>query len=109
MTNSFTDYAIVLVTTSSIEEAKAIASALVESELAACVTIIPVQSIYKWLGEINHDQEWQLIIKTKLEQFQALSNKVIELHSYEVPEIIALPIVAGSQSYLNWIGENVHK
>ncbi|WP_013320905.1 divalent-cation tolerance protein CutA [Gloeothece verrucosa] len=107
MSDSVTDYGIVLVTTSSPEEAKVIASALVESQLAACVTVIPVQSIYRWQGEINEDQEWQLIIKTRLELFRALSDKVIELHSYEVPEIIALPIVAGSQAYLNWIGENV--
>lgn len=107
MTDLITGYGIVLVTTSSQQEAGAIASALIESKLAACVTVIPVQSIYRWQGEINHDQEWQLIIKTKLEKFQELSDKVIELHSYEVPEIIALPIVAGSPSYLNWIEENV--
>ncbi|ACK71600.1 CutA1 divalent ion tolerance protein [Gloeothece citriformis PCC 7424] len=107
MTDSVTEYGIVLVTTSSQEEAEAIAFALIESVLAACVTVMPVQSIYKWQGDIYNEQEWQLIIKTKLEQFQDLSDKVIELHSYDVPEIIALPIVDGSESYLTWIGENV--
>lgn len=107
MTDLVTSYGIVLVTTSSQQEASLIASALIESHLAACVTVIPVQSIYRWQGQINHEQEWQLIIKTKLELFQALSDQVTELHSYEVPEIIALPIIAGSQSYLNWIEENV--
>lgn len=102
-------YGVVLVTTSSQAEAEAIASALVVTELAACVNIIPVQSIYRWDGKIQNDQEWQLIIKTNLSQFKALEAKVIELHSYELPEIIALPITTGSPSYLSWIGGQVAK
>ncbi|MGK7876457.1 MAG: divalent-cation tolerance protein CutA [Xenococcaceae cyanobacterium] len=100
-------YGIVLVTASSKVEGEAIASALVEAQLAACVTLTPVHSIYTWQGKVNSDEEWQLIIKTDLAQFPALSAKVQELHSYEVPEIIALPIIAGSDSYLEWISENV--
>lgn len=107
MEPTFVGYGVVLVTTASQTEGEAVASALVEAKLAACVSLLPVQSIYTWQGKIHCEQEWQLIIKTNLTQFPALSAKIKELHSYEVPEIIALPIVSGSQSYLNWIGENV--
>jgi periplasmic divalent cation tolerance protein len=107
MMQQATGYGVVLVTAASQEEGEAIASALVELKLAACVTLMPVRSIYTWQGKVNSEQEWQLIIKTQLSQFPALSAKIKELHSYQVPEIVALPIVAGSQSYLDWIGENV--
>lgn len=102
-------YGVVLVTASSQQEAEAIATSLVKSQLAACVSLVPIQSIYTWQGELHQDQEWQLLIKTDLTQFQTLEAKIRELHSYEVPEIIALPIVAGSHPYLNWISESVHK
>jgi periplasmic divalent cation tolerance protein len=102
-------YGVVLVTASSQQEAEAIATSLVKSQLAACVNLVPIQSIYTWQGELHQDQEWQLLIKTDLAQFQTLEAKIRELHSYEVPEIIALPIVAGSHPYLNWISESVHK
>ncbi|PSF36794.1 divalent-cation tolerance protein CutA [Aphanothece hegewaldii CCALA 016] len=107
MEQQFTRYGIVLVTASSEAEGKAIASSLISSKLAACVSLFPVQSIYTWQEEIHHEQEWQLIIKTDLTHFNTLAKKIQELHSYEVPEIIALPIIEGSQSYLNWIGANV--
>lgn len=107
MEANFTGCGIVLVTASSKEEGEAIASALLEAKLAACVSIFPVHSMYVWQGKVNSDDEWQLTIKTHLAQFSALEAKIRELHSYEVPEIIALPIVAGSQAYLDWIGENV--
>ncbi|AFY75963.1 MAG: divalent-cation tolerance protein CutA [Hydrococcus sp. C42_A2020_068] len=107
MEQKATDYGIVLVTASSQAEGEAIASALVELKLAACVTLLPVRSIYTWQGQVNSEEEWQLLIKTNLSRFSVLEAKIKELHSYQVPEIIALPIVAGSQSYLNWIGENV--
>lgn len=108
MTHSLTDYGVVLVTTSSKEEGEAIAASLVESKLAACVTLLPVQSIYTWQGKVNNDSEWQLMIKTRLDKFAELSAKIKSLHSYQVPEIIAIPIIAGSQSYLDWIGDNVN-
>lgn len=75
--------------------------------MAACVSITPVRSLYTWQGKVNFDQEWQLIIKTDLNRFSVLEAKIKELHSYEVPEIIALPIAAGSQSYLGWIADNL--
>jgi len=102
-----TNYGVVLVTAGSQQEAEAIATSLVESRLAACVNVLPIQSVYTWKGEINKEQEWQLLIKTDLAQFPNLEAKIRELHSYEVPEIIALPILAGSHSYLNWISASV--
>jgi periplasmic divalent cation tolerance protein len=102
-----TGYGVVLVTASSRQEAEAIAQNLVESQLAACVNLMPVHSIYTWQGKVNLEEEWQLTIKTDLAQFPALEAKIRELHSYEVPEIIALPILAGSPRYLQWISDNV--
>jgi periplasmic divalent cation tolerance protein len=100
-------YGVVLVTASSQTEAEAIARSLVESRLAACVSLMPIQSIYVWKGETHTDQEWQLLIKTDLTQFASLEAQIRAIHSYDVPEIIALPIVAGSQPYLRWLGEQV--
>ncbi|MGE5657070.1 MAG: divalent-cation tolerance protein CutA [Actinomycetota bacterium] len=101
------NYGVVLVSAGSRAEAEAIAKSLVESQLAACVSITPIYSFYTWEGKLYSDDEWQLIIKTNLAQFEMLEEKVRELHSYEVPEIIALPIVAGSVPYLQWISEQV--
>ncbi len=105
--NSESNYGVVLVTAGSQQEASAIATSLVKSQLAACVSLMPIHSIYTWQGELHQEQEWQLLIKTDLSKFQTLEAKIRELHSYEVPEIIALPILAGSQAYLNWISEQV--
>jgi periplasmic divalent cation tolerance protein len=107
MTKSDTGYGIVMVTASSQTEGETIAHALVTLKLAACVTMLPVRSLYTWQGKVNNEQEWQLLVKTDLAQFSVLEAKIRELHSYQVPEIIALPIVEGSRSYLDWIGENV--
>jgi periplasmic divalent cation tolerance protein len=104
---SRTGYGIVMVTAGSRGEAEAIAQALVTSQLAACVSLMPIGSIYSWQGQIHNEQEWQLLIKTDLAQFETLSAKIRELHSYEVPEIIALPIIAGSAPYLEWISQQV--
>ncbi|MBW4638057.1 MAG: divalent-cation tolerance protein CutA [Gloeocapsa sp. UFS-A4-WI-NPMV-4B04] len=103
------NYGVVLVTASSRTEAEAIATSLVQSQLAACVSLLPIHSIYTWQGELHQEQEWQLLIKTDLAQFDTLAAKIRELHSYEVPEIIALPIVCGSQPYLQWISEQVKR
>lgn len=101
------NYGVVLVSAGCRAEAEAIATTLVKSKLAACVNLVPIQSIYTWQGELHQEQEWQLLIKTDLSQFPTLEAKIRELHSYEVPEIIALPIVAGSKSYLDWISTSV--
>ncbi len=105
--DSFTDYGIVLVTTGSQEEAEKIANVLVESKLAACVSFSPINSIYTWQGKVNKDQEWQLFIKTDLTRFPTLEAKILEHHTYEVPEIIAIPILKGHQPYLQWIAQQV--
>lgn len=98
-------YGVVLVTAGSRAEAEAIATSLVQSQLAACVSLLPIYSIYTWQGELHKEEEWQLLIKTDLAQFSTLETKIRELHSYEVPEIIVIPIVAGSQPYLKWISQ----
>ena len=94
-------------TAASETEAENIAKSLVEHKLAACVSLSPIRSIYTWQGEIHSESEWQLLIKTDLAKFEALKTKVQELHSYEVPEIIGIEIVAGSEAYLNWIGQSL--
>ena len=97
---------IVLVTCGSEEEALKISRSLVEERLAACVNLIsPVRSIYRWEGEIWDEKEWLLMIKTQRKRFKEIEAKVKSLHSYSVPEIIALPIIAGSSSYLAWLAE----
>lgn len=100
-------FGVVLVTVASKEEAIAIAHALVESKLAACVSILPIQSIYTWQGTVHQKDEWQLLVKSDLSKFTELEAKIRDLHSYEVPEIIALPIVAGSKPYLQWIEASI--
>jgi periplasmic divalent cation tolerance protein len=98
---------VVLVTVSSQEEGEAIARSLVERNLAACVSLMPIQSIYRWQGALCNDAEWQLVIKTNLAQGEDLVQAIQALHSYDLPEIIALPIVAGSSAYLAWVAETV--
>ncbi|MEA5598528.1 divalent-cation tolerance protein CutA [Rivularia sp. UHCC 0363] len=102
-----TECGIVLVTTGSQQEAEKIANALVEAKLAACVSFTSINSIYTWQGKVSKDQEWQLFIKTDLTRFPTVEAKILELHSYEVPEIIVLPIIKGHQPYLQWIAQQV--
>ncbi|MEG4243072.1 divalent-cation tolerance protein CutA [Microcoleus sp. MON2_D6] len=101
------NFGVVLVTAASEAEAENLAKSLVENKLAACVSLSPIRSIYSWQGEIHSESEWQLLIKTDLAKFEDLKTKVQELHSYEVPEIIAIPIIAGSDAYLNWLGQSL--
>lgn len=107
MTEEIQQYGVILVTAASKSEAEKIARSLVSSKLAACVTLFPVQSIYTWQNQIEDAEEWQLMIKSELVHFDALEAKIRELHSYDVPEVIALPIVAGSHPYLTWISQQV--
>jgi periplasmic divalent cation tolerance protein len=103
------EYIAVLVTVGSAEEGEALARALVGEQLAACVSIIgPVQSVYRWQGEVHCDQERLLIIKTRAALFELLAARVKALHSYDVPEVIALPITAGSAEYLQWLAAETH-
>lgn len=102
-----TNYGIVLVTASSQMEATSIAETLIQAKLAACVSIMPIRSLYTWNGKIHNEEEWQLVIKTDLNRFTQLEAKIRSVHSYEVPEMIAVPIVQGSQPYLQWITEQI--
>jgi len=103
-----TDYRIVLTTAGSAEEAERIASALVEDQLAACVNIVaPIISVYRWKGALQKEQEWLLLIKTSAVASERVSQKIRELHSYDLPECIQIPIEAGGADYLKWIEENV--
>lgn len=94
-----------LVTCGSAKEARKIARALVEGKLAACVNVLraPVESIYRWKGKVETAREFLLVIKTTRKRFAALEAKVRRMHSYDVPEIIALPIEQGSRAYLAWV------
>jgi len=103
-----TNKRLVLTTASSAEQSKKIARALVESRLAACVNIIPkIESIYRWESKIEEAQEYLLLIKTTAEAFPAVQEKLQQLHSYDVPECIALPIDEGSEAYLRWIDDSL--
>ena len=102
------EYIVVYVTVGSSGEAERLSRALVEEKLAACVNRVrAVQSVYRWEGKIEVNEEDLLIIKTKRDLFDRLTRRVGELHSYTVPEVIALPIVEGSPAYLQWLGEQV--
>ena len=90
--------------TTPVDEADAIARALVEERLAACVNIVPrVVSVYRWKGQIETDDEALLVIKTRKECFDALDRRMRELHPYEVYELVALPIEQGNAPYLDWL------
>ena len=99
-----TDKIVVLITTSSEEEAHEIAESLVNRRKAACVNIVPrVDSLFWWKGKLDSARESLLLVKTKASLFPEIISLVKEIHSYEVPEIIALPIIAGSEDYLKWL------
>jgi periplasmic divalent cation tolerance protein len=106
---AMTDKIVVLVTCGSAKEARKIARAVVEKRLAACANILtnPVQSVYRWKGTVESAKEFLLVIKTTQARFPKLKSEVTRLHSYEVPEIIALPIAAGASNYFAWISESV--
>jgi periplasmic divalent cation tolerance protein len=101
------EYIVVLITASNDGEAASIAKAIVEERLAACANIVrDIRSIYRWQGNIEDDNEALLVVKTRYGLFRQLVERVKQLHSYDVPEIIALPIIDGSADYLNWIQES---
>ncbi len=103
-----TDKRIVLSTAGSEDEARKIARHLVDKQLAACVNIVPqIESIYRWQGKVESSNEWLLLIKTTTEKFPAVREAIRELHSYELPECIAIGVEDGSADYLEWIGQSV--
>jgi periplasmic divalent cation tolerance protein len=100
------DEIIVFITASNDDEASKIAKALVEARLAGCVNVVKnIRSVYSWEGKVEDEPEVLMIAKTQKALFNDLMKKVKELHSYTVPEIIALPIVDGSEEYLKWLRE----
>jgi periplasmic divalent cation tolerance protein len=104
-----TDKLVVLVTSSTATEADHIAFRLVEEQLAACVNVLetPVRSTYRWQGKVETATEYLLVIKTSRGRFAALRDRITALHSYDTPEVIALPIQAGAEKYLAWLGESL--
>jgi periplasmic divalent cation tolerance protein len=103
------DCIVVLVTCGGHSEAEKIASQLVEKKLVACANLVPgIESWYWWEGKVNHDQEILLIMKTVREKFDLLVEIIRGIHSYAVPEIVALPIHQGFDAYLQWVAESVH-
>lgn len=101
-------YVVVLVTTSSRKEAENIAQCLLDERLIACANLIgPITSIFTWEGKTEKAEEYMILLKTRLELFEKLSEKVKALHSYKVPEIITLPIIKGSDAYLEWLNTSL--
>jgi len=101
-----TEFIIVLITASKEDEAVRIARELVDSRLAACVNMVKgIRSIYRWKGKREDEEEVLMVVKTRQDLFDGLKKRVKELHSYSVPEIIALPVMEGSEEYLKWLRE----
>lgn len=99
---------VVLTTADSLELAHKIATALVEAREAACVSIVPgIRSIYWWEGKICDEGEFLLLIKSSAERFEAIRSRIRQVHTYQVPEIISLPLTAGDPDYLRWLREQV--
>jgi len=104
---SATGCVVVSTATGSAEAAREIAAALVAERLAACVQITPIESHYRWQGEVQHEPEFLLQIKTTANRFAAVEALIKRLHTYDLPEIAVTPIIAGSAEYLAWIAESV--
>jgi periplasmic divalent cation tolerance protein len=103
-----TDKVVIFVTVASRGEGKKIARHLVETRLAACVNISqPIESVYRWEGQIAEEREFLLIIKSTAELFPEIKTEISKIHSYHTPEIICLPIIDGSRNYLQWISDSV--
>ena len=98
-----TEACVILVTAGSEAEAETLAEALIEERLAACVQLMPIRSRYVWKGAVQRDDEVLLLIKTKAALFEAVRTRVRELHSYETPEVVMLPMTAADADYLAWI------
>lgn len=89
------------------DNAEAIARLLVEERLAACVQVMPIESWYRWEGVVHHDPELMLLVKTTSARLAAVERRIRALHTYELPEVAAVPIVGGSAAYLDWIRAQV--
>lgn len=99
-------HVVIMTTIGARTEASKLAMAAVEARVAACVQMLPVHSVYRWQGEIETAEEWQLLLKTSGERLEDAMTFLRRHHPYVTPEIIVLPIIAGSRDYLAWIDEN---
>ena len=105
-----TDFIIILATCGSRKEAAAIVDALLKKRLAACANIVsPVFSKFRWKGKIESAKEFIIFIKTRSENYKAVEREIKRLHSYDVPEIIGIPVIAGSSEYLRWLASSTLK
>jgi len=105
-----TDKIVVMSTCGSAEEAQRLAHELIAQHAAACVNIVaPVRSVYRWKGQIEQAEEWLLLVKTSRSSFDRLRTILEAAHSYELPEVLALPVVAGSPNYLAWLESEVRE
>ena len=105
----FVEAIVVLMTAADVEEAARLAEMLVGAQLAACVQILPpIESVYRWKGNIARESEILLLAKTDRSRFAEIEREVRALHSYETPEIIAVPVTAGSLPYLKWLSDSLN-
>jgi periplasmic divalent cation tolerance protein len=103
-----TEYIQVFTTTDTKENARQIAKRVVEKNLAACAQVIgPISSIFWWKNNINEEEEWLIIIKSKKNLYDDLEHAIMKVHKYEIPEILAVPVLAGAKSYLEWLDGEV--
>jgi periplasmic divalent cation tolerance protein len=100
-------YVLVYSTAGDREEAKRIARRLIEEGLAACVNIWPIESVYEWEGEVEEDEEVALLVKTTAEKAERVVRRIVELHSYDVPAVLVVPVLGGHEEFLEWIKEQV--
>jgi periplasmic divalent cation tolerance protein len=104
------EFVVVLVTAGSADEAAGIGDALVEARLVACASVIgPIRSIYRWQGAVERAEEHLLLVKARAADLAAIEAQVRALHSYEVPEVLALPVHGGSAAYLAWLAESTSR
>lgn len=102
------DYCLVITTTDSRQEAEELSFRITEARLSACSQIEgPITSVYWWQGELEKGEEWKCTFKTSMVKYEELERKLNEIHSYDTPEIIVIPITKGSKAYLDWMGEEL--
>ena len=97
----------IMTTTDSLDEARSIAAALVERKLAACVQISPIQSYYRWQGAVQNDEEFRILIKTVEERYADVEAAILELHSYDLPAVLALDVTHAYEPYCEWVDDSV--
>jgi len=106
MNSSEPEVRVAFITAPDLETATRIARALVEERLVACVNLVPgIRSVYRWEGKVEEDAEVLLVVKTRADRSRDLVDRVVELHPYELPEVLMLPAVGGSSAYLGWVRE----